>query len=74
MALWSERIMVALPEQHPLAGQEVVSWTDLKAETFLLTRFDLGQDFRDFLMMKLSTPGDRPEIVQYEANSETVKS
>jgi DNA-binding transcriptional LysR family regulator len=47
MALWSERVMVALPEQHPLAAHEVVSWTDLKAETFLLARFDLGQDFRD---------------------------
>ncbi|HWB50376.1 MAG TPA: LysR family transcriptional regulator [Stellaceae bacterium] len=74
MALWSERIMVALPEQHPLAGHEVVSWTDLKAETFLLTRFDLGQDFRDLLMMKLSTPGDRPAVVQYEVNGETVKT
>jgi DNA-binding transcriptional LysR family regulator len=74
MALWSERIMVALPEQHSLAAQERLSWPDLKADTFLLARFDLGQDFRDLLMMKLTTPGDRPKIVQYEVNGETIKS
>ncbi|OJU58188.1 MAG: LysR family transcriptional regulator [Alphaproteobacteria bacterium 62-8] len=74
MALWSERVMVALPEGHPLAAQEIVSWTDLKGETFLLARFDLGQDFRDLLMMKLASPGDRPKIVQYEVNGETIKS
>ena len=74
MALWSERVMVALPEGHPLAAQEIVSWTDLKSETFLLARFDLGQDFRDLLMMKLASPGDRPKVVQYEVNGETIKS
>lgn len=74
MALWSERIMVALSDRHALAVQERLSWPDLKRETFLLARFDLGQDFRDLLMMKLSTPGDRPKIVQYEVNGETIKS
>jgi len=34
MALWSERIVVALPEGHPLAAQETVFWTALKSETF----------------------------------------
>ena len=74
MALWSERIMVALPEHHPMAAHEVVSWADLKTETFFLARFDLGQDFRDLLIMKLGIPGDLPKIVQYEVNGETIKS
>jgi len=33
MSLWSERILLALPEEHPLARQEVIYWTDLRAET-----------------------------------------
>jgi DNA-binding transcriptional LysR family regulator len=74
MALWSERVMVALHEDHPLVAQEILSWTDLKSETFLLAQFDLGQDFRDLLMMKLASPGDRPKVVQYEVNGETIKS
>ncbi len=53
---------------------EILSWTDLKAETFLLARFDLGQDFRDLLMMKLASPGDRPKVIQHEVNGETIKS
>lgn len=74
MALWSERVMVALPEGHPLVAHEVVSWTDLKSETFLLARFDLGQDFRDLLMMKLASPGDLPKVIQHQVNGETIKS
>jgi len=45
--------MVALPAQHPHAAQERLSWPDLKADTLLLARFDLGQDFRDVSMMRL---------------------
>lgn len=37
MVLWSERIIVALPEDHPLAANEVIYWTDLKHERFLLS-------------------------------------
>ena len=38
MVLWSERIIVALPEDHPLAANEIIYWTDLKRERFLLER------------------------------------
>ena len=32
VSLWSERIMAALLENHPLANKEFIYWTDLKAE------------------------------------------
>lgn len=37
MPLWSERTMVALPEDHRLSANETVYWTDLRTETVLLS-------------------------------------
>ena len=73
MALWSERIFVALPEKHPLADHEVVSWTDLKGETFLLSGYDPGPDVHDLLIAKLAAPGDRPKVVTYDVSSPHIK-
>ena len=74
MPLWSERILVALPEDHPLASHEIVSWSELKGETFLLARYDPGQDFHDLLVAKLASPGDRPKVVLHEVCGDAIKS
>ena len=37
MPLWSERILIVLPESHRLASAKVINWTELKGET--LARF-----------------------------------
>jgi DNA-binding transcriptional LysR family regulator len=74
MPLWSERVIVALPEKHPLAAHDVVYWTDLKGETFLLACFDPGPDVHDLLIAKLAAPGERPKVVQHNVTRETIKS
>jgi DNA-binding transcriptional LysR family regulator len=74
MSLWSERILVALPEHHLLAGNESVYWTDLRSETFLLGRRDPGPDIHDLLLVKLASPGDRPKVMQHDASRENIKS
>lgn len=60
--LWSERILVALPEGHALATRERISWTDLTGERFLLTERDPGPETRNMLLGKLGLPGFSPEI------------
>lgn len=74
MTLWSERIFVALPQDHPLVDNEIVHWTDLKGETFLLTHYDPGPDIHDLLIAKLALPGDRPHVVQHEVSRENIKN
>lgn len=74
MALWSERIIVALPESHPLAVNDIVHWTDVKGETFLLACYDPGPDVHDLLISKLAAPGERPNVVQHDVSRETIKS
>ena len=66
MSLWTERIVVALPEVHRLAEGETVSWTDLKGETLLINRHDPGPEIHDLLLAKLASPGDRPKTLFHE--------
>lgn len=74
MSLWSERIMVAFPKDHPLATREFVYWTDLKNERFLMSRRDPGPEIEDVLINKLASPGDRPLIKSINAHREDILS
>lgn len=74
MVLWSERIIVALPEDHPLAANEIIYWTDLKRERFLLSERDPGPEIQDILVAKLSSPGDLPDVVRHDVSPENIKS
>jgi DNA-binding transcriptional LysR family regulator len=68
MSLWSDRIVLALPEGHRLAHGETVYWTDLKGETLLISRRDPGPEIQELLLAKLALPGDRPKPVFHDAS------
>jgi DNA-binding transcriptional LysR family regulator len=74
LPLWAERIIVALPEQHRLATHEIVYWTDLKGERFLLSCRDPGPEIQDLLIVKLAAPGDRPLVDTHDVSRETILS
>src|SRR6202453_1770939 len=67
-SLWSERIMVALLEDHPLANKEFIYWTDLKAEHVLLSRGDPGPELEDMINAKLGSHADRPRIFLHDVS------
>ncbi|XHC14000.1 LysR family transcriptional regulator [Labrenzia sp. ac12] len=72
-SLWTERIMVVLPESHPLADKKVLHWTDLKDETFLLSDHDPGPELRDVLVSKLAPLGGQPKLVAHNISHENIK-
>jgi DNA-binding transcriptional LysR family regulator len=74
MPLWSERIIVALPEAHLLAANVFIYWTDLKSEQFVLSRRDPGPDIQDILTARLAAPGDRPRVASHDVSNETILS
>lgn len=47
MVLWRESWMVALPEKHRLAEFDMVQWTDLAAETFVVASRGSGPEVRE---------------------------
>lgn len=72
VSLWSERIVVALPQYHALAEREFVYWTDLKKEQFIISQRDPGPEIQDILLSKLVSPGDRPIIKPVKAHHSLV--
>lgn len=60
-ALWREKVLVAMPKSHRLAGKRTVSWDDLRKEQIVLGR-DTGPDLRDYLIAKLKSSGHIPTI------------
>lgn len=59
--LWKERILVAMPPSHQLAGKKSLTWNDLRKERIILGR-DPGPDLGDYLMHKLKRSGPMPTI------------
>jgi len=74
MPLWTERILIALPEAHRLAANEIIYWTDLKGETLLLSQRDPGSEMQDLVIAKLVSPEDPPKIVRHDVSRESIKS
>jgi DNA-binding transcriptional LysR family regulator len=72
--LWSERILVSLAENHPLAARSVIYWTDLRNETVLLSQHDPGRELEDLLISKLVSPEDRPRIERHDVSRGVIKS
>lgn len=74
MSLWSERVLVVLPHDHPLSSRETVYWTDLRDETVLLSHYDPGKDLEELLVSKLVSPDDRPKIERHDVSRGIIKS
>lgn len=71
---WSERVLVALPAGHRLADRDMVHWTDLRSEGFILPAADPGPEICDMLTGRLSMLGVRPDIRMSQTSRETVLS
>lgn len=74
LRLWSERVLVALPEDHSLAERDVVYWTDLRNETVLLSQHDPSHELEDLIISKLVSADDRPRIDRHDVSRSMIKS
>jgi DNA-binding transcriptional LysR family regulator len=54
LPLWSERVLLALAEDHRLRNQSAISWDDLRRERFLFGSRDPGQSSRISLSQSLT--------------------
>lgn len=72
--LWSERILVVLPDNHSLASQEIIYWTDLRCQTVLLSQYDLDGEVEGLLNAKLISSTERPRIQRYDVSRGVLKS
>lgn len=74
LLLWSERILISLPQDHCLAAREIIYWTDLRNEKILLSKHDPGRELEDLLISKLVLPDDRPTVERHDVSRGIIKS
>jgi DNA-binding transcriptional LysR family regulator len=67
-----EEIYLALPPQHPMAGEQMVDLSLLADQPFILLKE--GQGFRQISLMLCEQAGFRPRIVFESSNIHTVQS
>jgi len=59
LPVWSERLIVALPEEHPLSTHEVIQWSELRNKPLLLPQRGPGPEFLKLLVCKIGCPEPR---------------
>ena len=57
LPLWSERVVAALPEGHPLTERSVLHWTDLAGQPLLVQQRGPGPEMQRLLAAKLDPFG-----------------
>jgi DNA-binding transcriptional LysR family regulator len=72
--LWSERILIVLPNEHSLSTRDVVYWTDLRDQTVLLSQYDPGIEIETLLNAKLHAAKDRLRIERHDVSRGVIKS
>lgn len=70
--LWDESVYVGLPEQHPLAACESLSWVDLREYAFVVRAYGSGPVMYTWLAARLSGGGYAPNISQHDVCRESL--
>jgi DNA-binding transcriptional LysR family regulator len=55
LAVWSERVVVALPDEHQLSSAEVLQWNDLREEVILQPKRGDGLELSRVLLNKVGS-------------------
>lgn len=71
-SLWSERLMVALPENHEFSEREKLYWTDLRRETFVLPSKAGGPVISDAVTSRMAGQGLRANIISQDTSRENI--
>ena len=70
--LWSERLFVALPQNHPLSRRKAIDWLALAAEHFVFRQSTWGAALCDRVTRRLSVGSRSPNIERVGVGRETV--
>lgn len=62
LPVWSERVVVAFPQGHPLGSHDAIRWDDLKAEQIMLARHGPGSEFHRLIVSRIGD--DATERIQ----------
>jgi DNA-binding transcriptional LysR family regulator len=72
--LWTEVLLVALPERHPLAGAESVMWSELASKNFVTRSGGAGPQVHDHIVLRLAGNWSQPQIQRFDVAHDTLMS
>ena len=64
LPLWSERVIAALPEGHPLSEKPMIQWADLAGQPLLVKQRGSGPEMRRLIAAKLDSFGAQRLLYQ----------
>jgi DNA-binding transcriptional LysR family regulator len=64
LPLWSERVILAVPEHHPLARNDTIRWSELANERILVPQQGPGPELESLLAAKLHNAGHQRILYQ----------
>lgn len=72
--IWTEPLVAALPQQHPLAKLAAVTWSDLTDETFLVCHGGTGPQVHDHIVLRFAERWSTPPILRFDVERGTLLS
>jgi DNA-binding transcriptional LysR family regulator len=72
--LWSERLVVAMPDGHKLLANEDILWTDLRREIFVFPSDGVGSTVTGIMKGKLAANGYHANVICQNTSLESVLS
>ncbi|THK34091.1 LysR family transcriptional regulator [Ensifer sp. MPMI2T] len=69
-SLWTEEKLVAMPRNHALSASDMVSWSQLKRQRFLVSADGPGPEIQRHIIKHLAGPGFNPDIAIHELGTE----
>jgi len=72
--IWTEPLVAALPERHPLANRAAVTWADLAGETFLVRYAGTGPQVHDHIVLRLAGRWPASSIQRFDVGRGTLLS
>lgn len=70
--VWSEPMVIALPDSHPLAYNDTVKWDELAGETFLIRHFGTTSHLYAHIARRLAERGQTPQVRPAQIERDTM--
>lgn len=72
--LWREALVIALPDEHPLAKADFIRWSDLASETFIVRHGGAGSQLHDHVALRLAENWHHPSVQRFDVGRDTLMS
>lgn len=69
---WRERLLFALPQDHPLTAREAIAWETARDETFIISRAGKGPELHDHIVHRFSEKGLRAKVRRVEVGRDNL--